>query len=81
MRLITEHEFTQMEQLLASLLKEAKMADKHHCTNAQADEECLGVLKLHARLLEIYENQSALRNAQERLQQLICLDATEQTCR
>ena len=81
MRLITEFEFTQMEVLLAALLKQTETTDDDCCSDTRANNDCFQILKLHARLMEIFENQSALRDTQERLQKLVLLDATKQTFR
>ena len=58
MHILTNDEFEKMEALLARLL-----------VDATPDEE-VKIVNLHQRLIEIYENQSKLRQSKDRLVKL-----------
>ena len=73
MRLMTEQELEEMEALLAALLS-TEMTDTSRNKPIQKTRsacERFQILKLHSQLIEIYETQTSLRKAEERLQQLI----------
>jgi len=71
MQLITKNELAQMEVLLADLLPSegTDTSWSNSIQKARLAYERFQILKLHAQLMAIYETQSALRKAEERLQQ------------